>query len=99
MYLYNPAWAAIVGGTISGVAITNSTIDSSVIGGITPAAGTFTTLAGSSVRATNGIFFNDSTINANTTIAAGTNGLSVGPMTLASGVVVTVASGQRWVTL
>ena len=69
------------------------------------AAATATSLAatgavsGASVRATNGIIFNNNTITASTTIAAGTNGMSVGPMTLASGVTVTVASGQRWITI
>jgi len=46
------------------------------------------------------------TINVNSTTAtesytfpSGTNGLSVGPITLADGVSVTVASGQRWVII
>ena len=33
------------------------------------------------------------------TITSGKNGFSVGPMTIASGVTVTVPSGQRWVIL
>jgi hypothetical protein len=33
------------------------------------------------------------------TIAAGENGLSVGPVTVASGVTITVSSGQRWLVL
>jgi hypothetical protein len=33
------------------------------------------------------------------TIATGKNALSVGPMTINSGVTVTVDSGQRWVVL
>lgn len=33
------------------------------------------------------------------TIGSGTNGLSVGPMTVNSGVTVTVSSGQRWVVI
>ena len=33
------------------------------------------------------------------TIAAGENGLSVGPVTVASGVTISIASGQRWLVL
>jgi len=38
-------------------------------------------------------------ITTNQTIAAGSNGFSVGPMTIASGVSVTIASGQRYVVI
>jgi hypothetical protein len=48
---------------------------------------------------TNGIAVNQDTVSASYTVAAGTNGLSVGPMTVASGAVVTVASGERWLVL
>lgn len=44
-----------------------------------------------------GVF--NTNITANATIAAGTNGLSVGPVNTANGVTVTVTSGQRWVIL
>lgn len=50
-------------------------------------------------EAGNGIFVNATTVSANYTIAAGYNGLSVGPMTIASGVVVTVTSGQIWTVM
>ena len=33
------------------------------------------------------------------TLPAGFNGLSVGPLTIASGVSVTIGSGQRWVVI
>ena len=46
-----------------------------------------------------GILVNKDTISSNYTIASGTNGFSVGPMTIASGVSVTIASGQRWVVI
>jgi hypothetical protein len=42
---------------------------------------------------------NNTTASVSYTIATGSNGLSVGPITLASGVSVTVASGQRWVII
>lgn len=50
-------------------------------------------------RATNGIFVNSTTVSSNYTIASGTNGQSVGPVTIASGVSVTVSSGQKWLVL
>lgn len=43
------------------------------------------------------IMVNNTTITTNYTIGSGTNGWSVGPVTVASGVSVTVSSGQRWV--
>ena len=49
--------------------------------------------------ASNGIFVNSATVAASYSIASGYNGHSVGPMTIASGQSVTVASGQRWVIL
>jgi hypothetical protein len=42
---------------------------------------------------------NNATATVSYTIATGSNGFSVGPITLASGVSVTVASGQRWVVI
>jgi hypothetical protein len=42
---------------------------------------------------------NNSTATVSYTIATGTNGFSVGPITLADGVTVTVASGQSWVVI
>ena len=47
--------------------------------------------------ASNGIVVNSLTVTASYTIAAGFSGASAGPITLASGVVVTVAGGSRWV--
>ena len=42
---------------------------------------------------------NATSISANETIASGSNGLSVGPMTVNTGVSVTVATGSKWVIL
>lgn len=47
----------------------------------------------------NGIFVNSLTIDVSYTIAAGTSGMSAGPVTVASGTTVTVASGSRWVVV
>ena len=49
--------------------------------------------------ASNGILVNNTTVAASYTIASGSNGMSVGPMTVNSGVTVTVSSGQRWLVL
>ena len=45
------------------------------------------------------IFENALTISANYTLTTSKNGLSVGPITIGSGVTVTIPSGQRWVVL
>jgi hypothetical protein len=47
----------------------------------------------------NGIMVNSTTVSANYTIATGNNGFSVGPLTINSGVSVTVSSGQRHVII
>lgn len=45
------------------------------------------------------ITVNQTTVSSNFTISSGQNGFSVGPITIASGVSVTVATGQRWVVI
>ena len=47
----------------------------------------------------NGIHVNSATVGSNYTISSGSNGFSVGPITVSSGVTVTVASGQKWVVI
>jgi hypothetical protein len=47
-------------------------------------------------RASNGIVVNSQTISENYTIATGDNGGSFGPVTVASGITVTVSSGSVW---
>ena len=58
-----------------------------------------TTLKAQAVNATNGIVVNKQTVSANYTIASGDSGMSAGPVTVSSGVTVTVSSGSRWVVL
>jgi len=50
-------------------------------------------------RASNGLIVNSATVSTSYSIPSGSNAMSVGPMTVASGQSVTVASGQRWVIL
>jgi hypothetical protein len=47
----------------------------------------------------NGIHANSATISSSYTIASGTNGFSVGPITISSGASVTVTTGQKWVVI
>ena len=58
-----------------------------------------TGLKATQVNATNGFIVNSMTVSSNYTIATGDSAMSVGPMTIASGVVVTVSSGSRWVVI
>jgi len=45
------------------------------------------------------VLLNSDSVTSNATIASGQNGFSVGPLTVASGVTLTVASGQRHVVI
>jgi hypothetical protein len=56
-------------------------------------------LTSSHLVAGNGIVVNKLTVATSYTIAAGTSGMSAGPITVSGGVVVTVASGSRWVVV
>ena len=49
--------------------------------------------------ASGAIIINNTTIGVNYTVASGTNGFSVGPITISSGFAVTVSSGQRWAVI
>ena len=49
--------------------------------------------------ASNGIVVNNKTVSVSYTIASGNSAMSAGPITLSSGVTVTISSGSRWVVL
>ncbi len=57
------------------------------------------TLAARELESSNGIIANNETVSASYTFPTGYNAMSVGPITIATGVTVTVPSGQRWVIL
>ena len=57
--------------------------------------GSWATPAGSNITA-QGLYENAATISANYTIGTGNNAISAGPITIASGVTVTVPSGSVW---
>jgi len=59
----------------------------------------FADSGGSLSGAGGAIIINNTTIGVNYTIASGTNGFSVGPITISSGFAVTVSSGQRWAVI
>lgn len=50
-------------------------------------------------NASNGLLLNNATVSTSFTVPTGSNAVSVGPITVASGQSVTVSSGQRWVVL
>ena len=57
------------------------------------------TLSAPQMAATNGLMVNSNTVSASYSIPSGSSAVSAGPMTVASGQTVTVASGSRWVVL
>jgi hypothetical protein len=57
------------------------------------------TLTAPVVSASNGLVVNSASISASYSIPSGSNAMSVGPVTVASGQTVTVPSGSRWVVL
>ena len=52
-----------------------------------------------STKGIGALVVNNTTVTEHYTVDAGTNAQSVGPITVASGVAVTVASGQRWLVV
>jgi len=105
-----PTWAASPGATITTTSTNASfypTFNSSTSGSFTTANvnASFTynpnkgELTAPEVIASNGLVINSTTVGTSYTVAAGQNAMSVGPMTVSGGVVVTITSGQRWVVL
>ena len=94
-YLASPP---TIGGTSPGL-ITGTTITATSqfsgphngsVGATSPSSGTFTALASLSVLQ------NAKTIASSSSISAGNNGISLGPVTISSGVVFTVPSSSIW---
>jgi len=80
---------------------TGTTTPSLVAGSNITVTGTWPnqTIASTGGSSATPIIQNLDTVSSNQTIASGSNGFSVGPMTIASGYTVTIASGQRYVVL
>ena len=85
-----PTFAAATSGTLATIYTSNAKLL------YKPSTGELTS---EHLVAGNGIFVNSLTIDVSYTIAAGTSGMSAGPITIASGTTVTVASGSRWVVV
>ena len=85
-----PTFAAATSGSVS----TIYTGDAKLL--YKPSTGELTSTA---VAASNGIFVNSLTIATSYTVASGYSGMSAGPVTISSGVTVTVSSGSRWVVV
>jgi hypothetical protein len=84
-----------------GVVTSASTVSIVSLPSQTGNAGKYLTTNGSSASWTTGgaITQTADSVSSNQTIGAGSNGFSVGPITIQSGYSVTVASGQRWVII
>jgi hypothetical protein len=88
----NGSWT-YSGGTVNGVAYLDA---SKVLTTGTTFAFDGSTVSAPQVRASNGIVVNSQTVSADYTIASGDNGGSFGPVVVASGITVTIASGSVW---
>ena len=82
-----PLLATVTTGTLSAVNTSNGNLL------YRPSTGE---LKAEAMNAMNGLFFNSATIAVNTTVPAGDNAGSFGPITVASGITVTVNSGSTW---
>ena len=85
-----PLFAAATSGSLATVYTSNSNYL------YTPSTGE---LKANIHNSTNGIQVNNRTVASSYTIAAGSNGLSVGPMSISGGATVTVSTGSTWVVL
>jgi hypothetical protein len=108
----SPAWKSIGGSALSNDTTTASNLYPVFAGATTGTAENLYTgnakllykpstgdLTSTAMVSGNGITINATTVNSSYTIQTGNNGFSVGPMTIASGAVVTVSSGQQWVVI
>jgi hypothetical protein len=85
-----PLFAAATSGTALNIYTSNAKLL------YKPSTGEF---QASVLNAGNGIVINNQTVSVSYTIAAGTSGMSSGPISIASGQSVTVSSGSRWVVV
>ena len=92
------AYLPLAGGTMVGdLLFTDATYDIGKSGATRPRDGYFSrTLSASVATAENGMFVNKQTVAADYTIATNYNAMSAGPVTVNSGITVTVSSGSTW---
>jgi len=84
-------------GNSTGNTLTKATLTAGTNISITNAAGAITIAA--SGGGSSNILENDQVIASNYTISSAKNGLSVGPVTVNTGIAVTVGTGQKWLVL
>jgi trimeric autotransporter adhesin len=85
-----PTFTSATSGSISGASVTSTKLT------FVPTTGSLTA---PQTVASNGLVVNSNTVSASYSIPSGSSATSTGPMTVNSGVVVTVPSGSRWVVL
>ena len=85
-------------GNSTGNTLTKATLTAGTNITITNAAGAIT-IAASGGGGSTTILENEQTIASNYTISSAKNGLSVGPVTVNTGIAVTVGTGQKWLVL
>lgn len=85
-----PAFTSATSGSITGVSVTSTKLT------FVPTTGSLTA---PQTVASNGLVVNSNTVSESYSIPSGSSATSAGPMTVNSGVVVTVPSGSRWVVL
>jgi hypothetical protein len=106
------AWASVGGAALSNDTSTSTNVFPLFANATTGTASTLFTsnakllykpstgeLQASAVVSSNGLMINGTTVSASYTVASGQNAMSIGPMTINSGITVTVSSGQRWLIL
>lgn len=92
------AYLPLAGGTMVGdILFTDNLYDIGKSGATRPRDGYFSRVLSASVAtAENGMFVNKQTVAADYTIATNYNAMSAGPVTVNSGITVTVSSGSTW---
>ena len=85
-----PTFTSATSGSVAGLNVTSTKLT------FVPTTGSLTA---PQTVASNGLVVNSNTVSASYSIPSGSSATSTGPMTVNSGVVVTVPSGSRWVVL
>jgi hypothetical protein len=108
----SPAWKSIGGSALSNDTSTSSNLYPVFAGATTGTAENLYTsnanylykpstgeLQALELVASNGLVVNSATVSANYTVPAGSNAMSAGPVTVNSGITVTVSSGSVWTVI